>query len=162
MKKTMTRRRRRLSAKQRNFLKAKLLEKRRQLLAQLADGLSRTSGGHVEGAGSDLLDLAQDNEDRDSAYQMVEFGSTAVEQIENAIQKMDEGSYGICESCGEPIPAARLRALPSATYCVKCKEAMEAGETWRDSYSYGRIVDIPDDSYDPETVYGSVRGTRVT
>ena len=79
-----------------------------------------------------------------------------------AIQRMEEGTYGVCESCGQPIPAARLRALPSATYCVQCKEAMEASEPWQDSLSYGRIRDIPDAMYDPESVYGSVRGSRVT
>ncbi len=46
----------------------------------------------------------------------------AVEEVEAAIAKIDQGTYGICESCKESIPRARLRALPYARLCVKCKE----------------------------------------
>lgn len=47
--------------------------------------------------------------------------------VHDALRKMDEGTYGICESCGDPIPAARLDALPYARRCVRCQERMEAG-----------------------------------
>jgi RNA polymerase-binding protein DksA len=45
----------------------------------------------------------------------------AVEEIDKALVKIDEGSYGICEQCGEPIPKERLKALPYAALCVRCK-----------------------------------------
>lgn len=40
--------------------------------------------------------------------------------VDRAIAKLDEGTYGICDSCGEPIPAERLEAIPSAGRCVRC------------------------------------------
>lgn len=40
--------------------------------------------------------------------------------VDRAISKLDEGTYGICDSCGEPIPAERLEAIPSAVLCVRC------------------------------------------
>ncbi|HEV3400795.1 MAG TPA: TraR/DksA C4-type zinc finger protein [Acidimicrobiales bacterium] len=46
---------------------------------------------------------------------------SAVEEIDRALAKLDAGSYGTCEGCGQPIPKARLKALPYATLCVGCK-----------------------------------------
>ncbi|HEX6235951.1 MAG TPA: TraR/DksA C4-type zinc finger protein [Acidimicrobiales bacterium] len=45
----------------------------------------------------------------------------AIEQIDTAIRKIRDGTYGLCESCGSPIPKERLKALPHAALCVKCK-----------------------------------------
>ena len=45
----------------------------------------------------------------------------AVDEIDRALAKMDVGTYGICERCGNPIPKARLKALPYASLCVACK-----------------------------------------
>ena len=45
----------------------------------------------------------------------------AVEEIDRAIAKIDDGTYGVCEKCGENIPKERLKALPYAALCVKCK-----------------------------------------
>jgi DnaK suppressor protein len=47
----------------------------------------------------------------------------AVEEIDRALAKIDEGTYGVCEQCGEQIPKERLRALPYAALCVRCKSA---------------------------------------
>jgi DnaK suppressor protein len=45
----------------------------------------------------------------------------AVEEIDRALAKIDAGTYGVCEKCGESIPKERLKALPYAALCVKCK-----------------------------------------
>ena len=45
----------------------------------------------------------------------------AVDEIDRAIAKIDTGTYGVCERCGNPIPKARLKALPYAALCVACK-----------------------------------------
>lgn len=49
-------------------------------------------------------------------------------KIMKALKKMDEGTYGICESCGEDIDMKRLEARPVATLCIKCKEEQEKRE----------------------------------
>ena len=46
---------------------------------------------------------------------------SAVDEIDRALAKIDDGSYGICEQCGQAIPKERLRALPYAALCVSCK-----------------------------------------
>jgi len=45
----------------------------------------------------------------------------AVEEIDKALEKIQVGTYGVCEKCGENIPKERLKALPYAALCVKCK-----------------------------------------
>ena len=45
----------------------------------------------------------------------------AVDEIDKALAKIEAGTYGVCEKCGEPIPRERLRALPYAALCVRCK-----------------------------------------
>ena len=46
-------------------------------------------------------------------------------QVEHALQKLDDGTYGLCDNCGQPINPARLEALPQANLCVNCKALRE-------------------------------------
>lgn len=48
-----------------------------------------------------------------------------VEKIHSALARIDLGTYGLCEACGVPIPAARLEAKPSVSLCLRCQEAHE-------------------------------------
>jgi len=48
-----------------------------------------------------------------------------ITQVERALERLDEGGYGWCERCGNPIPVERLAAFPSATLCVTCKQLAE-------------------------------------
>jgi len=52
---------------------------------------------------------------------------TNLAEIEHALQKFEEGTYGLCDSCGQPIAPERLEALPQASLCVKCKEKNAKG-----------------------------------
>ncbi|MCP4229952.1 MAG: TraR/DksA family transcriptional regulator [bacterium] len=47
--------------------------------------------------------------------------------IQDAIKRIDDGTYGVCESCNEDIPVARLRARPHSRLCIECKEKQEKG-----------------------------------
>jgi DnaK suppressor protein len=47
----------------------------------------------------------------------------ALARTERAVAKLDDGSYGTCDVCGDPIPAGRLRALPDAVWCIRCAES---------------------------------------
>ena len=50
-----------------------------------------------------------------------------VEQLEEALERAKEGSYGVCESCGQPIDPERLEVLPSTTLCISCAREIEEG-----------------------------------
>lgn len=49
-----------------------------------------------------------------------------VTAIEDALQRMDQGTYGICQRCGRQIPLTRLRAMPFSAYCIDCQELVDA------------------------------------
>ncbi len=57
---------------------------------------------------------------------IVEQARESLEQIERALRRMDDGTYGVCARCGEIIPTERLEAMPEADLCVACKEHEES------------------------------------
>jgi RNA polymerase-binding transcription factor len=61
------------------------------------------------------------NVDRELDLHLSAQAQAAIEEIDAALDKIAEGTYGICESCGNPVPTARLEALPHARLCVSCK-----------------------------------------
>jgi DnaK suppressor protein len=61
------------------------------------------------------------NVDRELDLVLSAQARAAITEIDRALEKIDNGHYGICEQCGRPIPEARLRALPYAALCVACK-----------------------------------------
>ena len=70
----------------------------------------------VESGEGDTLNVERERDLALSAQALA-----AVDEIDHALTKMDAGTYGVCERCGNPIPKARLKALPYATLCVACK-----------------------------------------
>jgi len=49
-------------------------------------------------------------------------------EVERALDKLDKGTYGLCDNCGKAIPLARLEALPQTTYCIDCKVRMSRAQ----------------------------------
>ena len=70
-----------------------------------------------------FADSAQVTADRSQQITLVEQLRVRRADILAALQKIDDGTYGKCESCGQDIPAERLEAVPAATLCVACKKA---------------------------------------
>jgi len=73
----------------------------------------------------DLADEATDLIEKDIIYGLSLSEKEELEAIENALKKISEGTYGICESCGEEIPIERLKVKPFAKYCIKCREKFD-------------------------------------
>jgi DnaK suppressor protein len=74
---------------------------------------------------TDLEEIASDTHETDSVCEIMGIESTQIDQIERALTKIDNGTYGICEDCGDEIPIVRLEALPFATQCIACKRRQE-------------------------------------
>lgn len=89
--------------------------------ADLAE-LMRDSG---EGSGDDQADAGAATWEREHELSLTNNAKELLEQIEHALERIDEGSYGICESCGNPIGKMRLQAFPRATLCLTCKQKQE-------------------------------------
>ncbi|MFD3696055.1 TraR/DksA family transcriptional regulator [Streptomyces sp. NPDC058646] len=85
-------------------------------------GLMRDSG---DGAGDDQADTGTKNITRESELALAANASSMLEQTERALERLEAGTYGLCESCGKPIGKARMQAFPRATLCVDCKQKQE-------------------------------------
>jgi len=77
---------------------------------------------------SDFIDKATFEADRSFRLRMRDRENKLIRKIEKSLTKIDEGTFGICELCGEDIAIKRLKARPVATYCIVCKNRMEAIE----------------------------------
>jgi phage/conjugal plasmid C-4 type zinc finger TraR family protein len=107
-----------------------LLEAKRRQLEQLAAACGEEAGLHrpladiVGGVITSIpedTDLAQALSDRETSDILVHLLDENREQVERALERVREGAYGICEGCGNRIPAARLKFQPAATRCVECQ-----------------------------------------
>jgi RNA polymerase-binding protein DksA len=84
--------------------------------------LQRDSG---EGAGDDQADAGTKTFEREHEMSLAANSRDLLSQVERALQRLDDKTYGSCESCGNPIGKARLQAFPRATLCVTCKQREE-------------------------------------
>ena len=82
--------------------------------------LAEVVGGVITGIPEDT-DLAQALSDRQTTDLLVQLLDQNREQVERALERLREGTYGICEGCGRRIPETRLRYQPAATRCVECQ-----------------------------------------
>ena len=85
-------------------------------------GLMRDAG---EGAGDDQADAGTKTFEREQEISLANNARGMYEQSVHALERIEDGSYGICESCGSPIGKNRLLAFPRATLCVPCKSKQE-------------------------------------
>ncbi|XBB68590.1 TraR/DksA C4-type zinc finger protein [Nocardioides sp. WV_118_6] len=100
-------------------------EESAQILAEQAadlSGLLRDSG---DGAGQDQADLGATSFERDHELTVLNHEREKLAQIDRALARIDDGTYGVCESCGNPIGKMRLMAFPRATLCMTCKQREE-------------------------------------
>lgn len=111
--------------KKQEEMKGILLTLREETLAEI----SRTVKNDVEKTGGepsgDIYDQASSERDRELLLLLGDRERDKVRQIDEALLKLEDGEYGICEECEEEIPLGRLRVLPFARLCVKCKADME-------------------------------------
>lgn len=76
----------------------------------------------------DPMDQAFDQSERDFLLRLRDRESKLMAKIKEALEKIDNGTFGICEECGEEISSKRLRARPMATLCIDCKHEQETLE----------------------------------
>ncbi|WP_242902601.1 TraR/DksA family transcriptional regulator [Actinomadura terrae] len=96
------------------------------LRAEIAASASQIAEGDTsEGAGDDQADAGAKTYEREHELSLSYNSQDLLTQIERAVQRMDAGTYGTCESCARPIGKARLQVFPRATLCVTCKQREE-------------------------------------
>jgi DnaK suppressor protein len=101
-------------------------------LDQMTDEALRrdTAGGtgNLSNVPLHLADLGTDNYDQEFTLGLIENEQTTLELINEALSRMETGTYGLCIDCAEPIPKPRLQAIPYAKHCIKCARKLEGGE----------------------------------
>jgi len=110
-------------------IRIKLMKRRDDLLTRIAQ-LTRVPTQVVSG---DKVDQAIASLEREDTSMHLQAELSELHGIQEALQRIDRNEYGICESCGKSIGAARLQALPYATLCLKCKEEEEMATEGYDS-----------------------------
>ncbi|BEP15502.1 hypothetical protein acdb102_38130 [Acidothermaceae bacterium B102] len=84
--------------------------------------LQRDSG---EGSGDDQADAGTKTFEREHELSLANNSRDLLAQVDRALSRLDNGTYGVCENCGQPVGKARLQAFPRATLCVTCKQREE-------------------------------------
>ena len=74
-----------------------------------------------------MADMGSDQYEQDFSLSLMANEEEVLEQIEAALVRIAEGTYGVCEECGSKIPKMRLNAIPYTAYCVKCAEMVQRG-----------------------------------
>ena len=98
------------------------------LRAELGDAETQINarlGSSAAEAGDDEADTSSKLFEREQELALNNNMRELLEQTEHALDRIDAGTYGVCESCGKPIGKARLQAFPRATLCVACKQRQE-------------------------------------
>ena len=112
---------------------AEKLEEMRDILLKMKEGTlaeiqksvrSGTDTPDVEPSG-DIYDQASSERDRELDLLLGDREREKLRSIDEALDRIDDGEYGICEECEEEIPLGRLKVLPFARYCVRCKADIE-------------------------------------
>lgn len=105
----------------------RLLEKQRQLVEEV--GKSAIYGkGQEDDSIKDLGDQATTAYTREFLFELGNGDRRLLKEVTSALQKIEDGSFGICERCNEPIAEKRLDALPFARHCINCQRVVEEEE----------------------------------
>lgn len=111
-------------------IKKILIAKRRILSGDVShmedEALNKTGQEAASQDISNFAELGSDNFEQEFTIGLIENETEALKEIEAAIQRIDAGVYGVCESCGKKIGKARILAIPYARLCIECKRNEEA------------------------------------
>lgn len=113
-------------------LRGQLIAERTQLREMLGRLYSEATQGSPEGTGDTparihLADLGTETFEQSANLGLAEQASRMISEIDRALDRMDQGTYGACGSCGKAIPIDRLEAIPSALRCAGCQSRVEEG-----------------------------------
>lgn len=125
-----------------NFLKAmekQLLKMKEELLLSVDEDVKAESDTSKFEIG-DIYDQASSDRDRELSLILGDRDREKLREIDNALQRIEDGLYGICEECEEPIGEGRLKVMPFARVCVDCKALDERDRGARKRYEEQEII----------------------
>jgi len=123
-----------LKAADREIFKQSLLQKRREIFQNVFEIEGETlkksrldASGDLSSMPIHMADIGTDNYEQEFALGLMDSERRILHEIDDALQRIEDGTYGICEGTGEPISKARLKAQPWARYCVEYARMLEEG-----------------------------------
>jgi DnaK suppressor protein len=111
-----------------NDLKAILVERRREIMSEVQGRMRDVRAEGANGAVQGVLDAAESSEldiQDEIEFALIQMKAETLNKIDEALRRLEEGTYGYCFECGDEISEKRLRALPFAVRCKDCEEARE-------------------------------------
>jgi DnaK suppressor protein len=105
-------------------MREQLSEMKSKLLSELDSDLRAEREGNKD-EGMDTYDLASEERDREINFILSDRERVKIKQIDDALGRLDDGTYGVCESCGLEIAEERLQALPFTRLCRDCQQEQE-------------------------------------
>lgn len=112
-----------------------LLKKRQELLEEMGmamkDNFSSTwkeSSGELSSHTYHMADQGTDAMNREMAFMRASKSGRLIYHIDEALRRIEDGTYGKCHTCGRQINSERLKAVPHARFCIECKSAEESGK----------------------------------
>ena len=105
--------------------KAEILEELMQLKGQSLNKSLKDASGDLSGYSFHMADMATDLYDREFSLGLAEGERELLFALDDAIKRVDEGVYGVCEDCKGKIKKQRLKVMPEAILCIKCREKEE-------------------------------------
>lgn len=110
-----------LTQKDLSLIKKFLLEKKVSIMNKLNSRKLAETDTEI----GDEADTASQNNEREIQFELDEISSMAIKDIDNALTKINAGSFGLCECCGCNISVKRLQAMPWGRYCIECQTEAE-------------------------------------
>ena len=123
-------------------IKDMLLKMREELVREIARKSKATAVSGVSDIG-DILDSVSEERTRELEMILTDREKQKLKQIDDAIDRIEENTYGFCEECGVKIPRARLKVVPFAKYCVECKEVIEREEKYTREEAEEGVKKVP-------------------
>jgi len=138
----------RLTAEEIKKFKTLLLEKRNEILGNvisMEDETLRKQKSDLSTLPIHMADIGTDNYELENTLGLMDSERKIIVEIDDALERIENGTYGTCEGRGETIPKERLKAIPWAKYCVDCASMSEKGFSKKEvsfaGYNYANGID---------------------
>jgi len=105
-----------------------ILQKREEIIEELSEGELKESIQESATENSyayHLADVGSDNNEREKSFMVASIEGNLLNELDEALRRIENGTYGICEMCNSPIHPQRLEAIPYARLCLECKAKQE-------------------------------------
>ncbi len=116
--------------------KKTLVKMKKDIFKEIDAGIKEGSSKDSTEYRGDNYDIASSERDRELMYMLGDRERKKVREIDGALLKIKEGTYGVCDECGEPISKKRLKIIPYSNLCINCQSRVEEEEKKRMSEDY--------------------------